>query len=126
MIYGKKDEKAIDSDHYTEYLGLDIEITKEKSERLEVFNFKDENSQKVFKINTSETDEFTKCFEGEDQLIEKIEKWIKVLDNECSKAFKKIRIKDRKMKPISRKISSLIYKRNNIIRVGCVCGKNSL
>ena len=52
-------------------------------------------------MNTSETKQFTKCFEGEDQLIKKTEKWRKVLNNECSKACKKIRIKDRNMEPIS-------------------------
>ena len=70
---GKKNGKAVDSDHYTEYLDLNIEITKEKTERLEIFNFKDKISQEVFKKNTSKTDQFTKCFEGEDLLSEKIE-----------------------------------------------------
>ena len=123
---GKKNGKAVDSDHYTEYLDLNIEITKEKTERLEIFNFKDKISQEVFKKNTSKTDQFTKCFEGEDLLSEKIEKWRKLLDSECSKAFKKIRIKDRKMKPISKKISNLIDKRNSISKIGCTCEKNSL
>ena len=75
-------------------------------------------------MNSSETKQFTKCFEGEDQLIKKTEKWRKVLNNECSKACKKIRIKDRNMEPISKKMGRLIDKRNNIIRVGCVCWKS--
>ena len=116
--------KAIDSDHFTVYLDLNMEITKERPERMEIFNFKDKKSQEAFKINTSETDEFTECFKGEDPLIQKIEKWRKVLNSHCSKAFRKIRIKDKKMKPINKKISSLIDKRNEIVKNGCVCEKS--
>ena len=114
--------KAIDSDHFTEYLDLNIEITKERPERMEIFNFKDRNSQEVFKINTSETREFTECFNGEDSLEYKIENWRKILISHCSKAFRKIRIKDKKMKPTSTKISSLIDERNKMVRNGSLSG----
>ena len=57
-------------------------------------------------------------------MIQKIEKWRKVLNSHCSKAFRKIRIKDKKMKPINKKISSLIDKRNEIVKNGCVCEKS--
>ena len=60
----KKVGKAIDSDHYTEYMDLNIEINKERPERQEMFNFKDRNSQKMFKTNTSETNQFTECLIG--------------------------------------------------------------
>ena len=116
--------KAIDSDHFTVYLDLNMEITKERPERMEIFNFKDKKSQEAFKINTSETDEFTECFNGEDPLIQKIEKWRKVLNSHCAKAFKKIRIKDKKMKPINKNIANLIDKRNKIFMNGCVCAKS--
>ena len=55
--------------------------------------------------------------------MEKIERWRKVLSNYCSKAFKKIRIKDKKLKPINVNLSRLIDKRNNLARIGCSCGK---
>ena len=120
----KKDGRAIDSDHFTEYLDLDIEITKEKPDRQEIFNFKDKKSQELFKKITSETKQFTDCFNGEESLIKKIENWRKLLISYCSTAFKKIRIRDKKMKPINKKISSLIDRRNTIISVGCLCGKS--
>ena len=102
--------KSIDSDHFTEYLDLDIEVVKEKPERQEIFDFKDKKSQEAFKINTSETNEFTDCFNGKQTLMEKIEKWRKVLDIHCAKSFKKIRINDKKIKPISSKYPNLLTK----------------
>ena len=61
-------------------------------ERLEIFHFKDKKSQEAFKINTSETTEFTDCFNSKEPLNVKIEKWRKILDSHISKVFKKIRI----------------------------------
>ena len=119
----KKDGRAIDSDHFTEYIDLDMEITKERPERQEILNFKDKKSQELFKDITSKTEQFTDCFDGEGSLIEKIEKWRKLLFYYCSTAFKKIRIRNKKMKPINKKISNLIDKRNKIVTVGCFCGK---
>ena len=117
----KKTGKAVDSDHYTVYLDMDLEIEKQRPDRQEILNFKDRKSQEVFKNNTSETNEFTDCFDGEHSLLEKVENWRKVLNDHCSKAFKKIRIKEKKLKPINKKISSLINKRNELVRTGCIC-----
>ena len=119
----KRDGRAIDSDHFTEYLDLDMEITKERPERHEIFNFKNKKSQELFKKITSETEEFTDCFDGDSPLIEKIENWRKLLFSYCSTAFKKIRLRNKKMKPISKKISYLIDKRNKLNTVGCFCDK---
>ena len=119
----KQTGKAVDSDHFTQYLDLNLKIGKERPERKEMFNFKDKNCQEAFKINTSETEDFTDCFNGEAPLNEKINNWKRVLMSHCSKAFKKIRIRDRKIKPISNKIARLIDKRNELTRIGCVCGK---
>ena len=53
----KKTGKAIDSDHYIEFLDLNLEFTKEKPQREEIFNFKVNKSQEAFKILTTETKE---------------------------------------------------------------------
>ena len=119
----KTNGRAVDSDHFTEYLDLNIEYVKETSERQEIYNFKDKRSQETFKINTSETKEFTECFNGKENLISNIENWRKVLNFHCAKAFKKIRINNKKMKPISQKISALINDRNELVKKGCVCQK---
>ena len=94
--------KAVDSDHYTQYLDMNIDVIKEKPEKQEVFNFKNKKSQEVFKTITSETNEFNDCFKDESNLLTKIEKWRK----------KKIRISNKKLKPLDKKISSLISRRN--------------
>ena len=41
----RKTGKAIDSDHKTEYMDLDLKIKHEKPIRKEIFNFKDKKSQ---------------------------------------------------------------------------------
>ena len=116
----KKTGKAVDSDHYTQYLDLDLEVLKEKPERVEIYNFKDKQSQETFRILTSETKEFTDCFEGKKPLLQKISKWRKVLKLNCSKAFKKIRIKRRSLKPLSKKLAGLIDERNQSVRNGAL------
>ena len=119
----RKNGKAVDSDHYTLYLDLELEIKKEKPERHEIYNFKNKECQELFKINTTETSDFTECFDGDSPLVEKIEKWRKVLEKHCSKAFRKIRIKDKKTRPLSKKIATLINKRNSLTRIGCICNE---
>ena len=122
----KRTGKAVDSDHYTVYLDLELEISKDKPERQEIFNFKDKDSQQIFKKNTTDTSEFTDCFDGDNSLIDKIEKWRQVLKKHCSKAFKKIRIQNKKTKPFNKKIIGLINKRNRLTRAGCTCDTKSM
>ena len=59
----KRDGHAKNSDHFTEYMDIDLEFIKEKPEREEFFNFKDKEGQDRFRKITSETEEFTNCFE---------------------------------------------------------------
>ena len=108
--------KATDSDHFTQYLDLDLEFIKEKPVRQEIFDFKDEEAQKVFKTLTSETTEFTNCFKGDDSLETKIEKWREVLRLGCQNSFRKIRIKKSRTKQISGTIKTLIDKRSKLLR----------
>ena len=89
----KKSGKAVDSDHFTQYMDLDLDVMKEKPQRQEMYDFKDKKSQEKFQIMTSETKEFTECFSGEKPLLKKIDKWRTILNSHCSKAFNKIRIK---------------------------------
>ena len=65
--------KATDSDHYTQYLDLELEFLKEKPIRQEIFNFMDEKAQNRFKTITSNTSDFTDCFKGETSLFKKVE-----------------------------------------------------
>ena len=114
----KKTGKAVDSDHFTEYLDVDLEIVKEKPERQELYNFKDKPSQEMFKMLTSETNEFSECFSNETPLLQNIENWRKVLNAYCSKAFRKIRIKKKATKPISGKLSALFDDKIRMVKLG--------
>ena len=58
---GNDPGKAVDSDHFSEYMDLNLEVIKEKPERLELFNFKEKESQDKFRVLTSETTNFTEC-----------------------------------------------------------------
>ena len=58
----KKNCKAVDSDHMTIYMDLNIKYDKLKSERQDIYNLKESEGQQKFRIFTTETDEFSKCF----------------------------------------------------------------
>ena len=107
--------KATDSDHFTEYLDINLKFTSEKPERIEIFNFKDIESQNIFRKLTSDTKEFTNCFLDSSPLKLQVEKWREVLNSYCKKAFKKIRIKKKRIKPIKHEIASLIDERNWLV-----------
>ena len=109
--------KAVDSDHMTEYMDLDIKIKPEKPVREEIYNFRNKKAQKKFKMLTTGTSAFTDCFENSNEsILTQITEWRKILKMFCGKAFKKIRIKKRAMKPINAEIVRLISKRKEITR----------
>ena len=110
----KKGGKATNSDHFTEYLDVDLDFSVEKPERVEVFHFKDKEAQAKFKDLTTSTEDFSKCFTDENDLQLQIKNWQKVLETYCYKAFKKIRIKKKKLQPLKNDISNLINKRNQL------------
>ena len=110
-------EKAKDSDHYTQYLDIDLKINPVKPVRNEIFNFKCKASQEKFKELTSRTNEFSKCFENDEPFTKQLDKWRKVLKSMCQVAFKKIRIKNKKVvKKINPKQAALINIRNRMIK----------
>ena len=95
-----KTGKAVDTDHFTKYLDLDIKVEPEKPERVEIFNFRDEESKTKFLKSTSETEDFTNCFQTENPLLNQIENWQQVLQMYVSQSFEKIRIRKKNSKPL--------------------------
>ena len=75
----KTKKKAINSDHYTEYMDVNIEFKSEKPEREEIFDYKNKESQEKFKALTTQTNEFTRCFESNKHLEIQIDDWMKTL-----------------------------------------------
>ena len=98
----------------TEFMDLDIDIEPVKQERVEMFNFKEEASKNVFKKLTTETEEFTECFNNKTPLLEQIENWTKLLNKYCCKSFKKVHIRKKILKPIKATLKNLINKRNKL------------
>ena len=112
-----KTGKAIDSDHFTEFMDVDIEVEHTKPERVEIYNFNEDESKAKFKKLTSDTDEFTQCFEDETPLLKQIENWQMLLKRFCSKSFKKIRVKKKNVKPTKEPLKTLIDQRNALLKV---------
>ena len=111
----KRGGKAVDSDHATEYMDMDIEIESEKPERIEMYNFKNTEAQMKFLELTSETNEFTKCFENKMPVLKQVDKWLEMLNSYCAKSFKKIRIRSKNVKPLKAPLVKLINQRNVLI-----------
>ena len=58
----KKEARANDSDHYTQFIDVELKMKTEKPQRKEIFNFKDEKSMRKFTKITSNTNQFSNCF----------------------------------------------------------------
>ena len=69
-----------------------------------------------FKNFTSRTVEFTKCFENKKPLLEQIKDWQQVLKSYCQKSFKKIRIRNIRMKPLKEPMNTMINERNKLMK----------
>ena len=108
----KKNGKATDSDHMTQYMDVNLNFIDMKPERQEMLNYKDTEGQAMFREITSYTNDFSKCFSSNIPLNKQLDKWRLVLSSYCNKSFKKIRIRKTNRKPIKRSIAILIDKRN--------------
>ena len=111
--------RATDSDHFTEFVDMDLKVIKEKPKRCEIWNMKDKEAQDKFKELTSMTTNFSECFENDFPLLKQIEMWRSALNLHIRKSFKKVRItKNKYLKPPPPKISNLIDVRNELSRKG--------
>ena len=107
--------KATNTDHVPVILYANLMFSAKKSERIELFDFKDENSQRRFYKNTSETKEFTNCFKSKNSIKEQVGEWIKVLNKNCKNSFRKIRVREKKLK--SSAADDLINERNKLDKI---------
>ena len=110
--------KASNSDHATMYLDLDLKVVPDKPKRREIWNLKNKNAQISFKMSTTKTKDFTDCFENKLTLKTQIENWRRVLNKHIKKSFKKIRINQKKDKPMPPRLSKLINERNQFVKKG--------
>ena len=106
--------KANDTDHATEY--IDLEIVTVKPKRQEVWNFKNKEAQKKFKVLTTETEEFSNCFKNNLPILKQIENWRNALNSNIKKAFKRVRIKSKpEIKSLPPEALNLIDLRNQLV-----------
>ena len=71
----KKIGRVIESDHNVESLEVNLIFSNEKQERITFFDFKNKDAQQVFKKLTSNTNEFSKCFENNLTFEAQAKKW---------------------------------------------------
>ena len=109
--------RVIESDHNIEKLEINLTYSDVKPERTHIFNFKNKESQQIFKDLTSDTNEFSTCFEGKGKIEEEAGKWRKVLEKFFHRAFKKIRITN-KVKIKKTEINDLMNRRSQLKKKG--------
>lgn len=106
----KQRGKAIESDHNTEIIELELSYQRKKEERKELFNFKNKECQHAFFELTSETSKLSECFENENQSFqEQAKKWDKTLNDIFHQTFRKVRVTENK--PKLNDVSVLLEKR---------------
>ena len=113
----RKGGAAVDSDHHTQFMDLNLEMENEKPDRVEIFNYKNKEALSKFKELTSETSAFTDCFKSDKPLIEQVEQWNNVLKSIRREAFTKIRIKNNNFIPVNKEIMELIDERNKLLHL---------
>ena len=94
----KQIKRVIESDHCPVFLHLNLQFSRLKCERITVYQFKNSESQQLFKILTSNTNDFTDCFSNNLSFEEQTTKWRQVLETYFKKSFKKIRITNKQSK----------------------------
>ena len=85
----------MNSDHFTQYMDLQLEYKNKKTKRVEVLDYKNKESQSKFRILTTDTKEFYRWFESNRHLEKQFDDWMYISKQFCQKSFKKIRIKKR-------------------------------
>ena len=82
-----KEGKTVNSDHFPLTMNVKLETAPHKRNKVEILNFKDLNSQIVFKENTSNTKTFSNCLKDVHKLSEGVQKWIETVKSHCKKGI---------------------------------------
>ena len=107
--YGRK---SVDSDHMVTTINMNLNIFPQKPQKIEIFDFKNENGQAIFKNRTTNTMEFSDCFKNISPLLEHCDRWLTILVTHCSKSFPVIRIRNKSNKTSA--ADKLIEQRNQL------------
>ena len=111
----KKNNKSKMSDHRPLFLEVNLQFSRLKPDRNEVFNFKSEECQIKFTEDSENAKELIKCFENNLPMKTQAQMWEKVLEKIFHKSFKKVRIVSSKKKSDS-KNAKLLEERRKLLR----------
>ena len=108
--------KIVKADHNMLKLEIDLKFHIEgEHDRTEMFNLRDKVGQQQFKVFTTETERFTKCFSTKEAFEVQFKNWQKQFKKSLHANFRKIRIKGENTKVISQ-IDILINKKRAMLK----------
>ena len=111
----KNGKRTSKSDHTTTWMKVNLKITPEKTEKVEILNFKDEKAQVRFKEATTNTSEFLDCFTSNLSSKDKMINWKHTLEKHCKASFPTIRIRKKTLKPSQ--ADHFINERNKLLKI---------
>ena len=88
----KQNKRIIESDHNPLILELNIQYSKKKPDRIEMFNLKNKSCQELFYLETEQNQELVNIFSTNYAFEEQCKKWLKIFSSILYKCFKKVRI----------------------------------
>ena len=94
----RKNQRVIESDHNSEILEMDLQFSKRKPERIEMFNLKNKACQEAFKMETEDNPNLLQVFENNLPFKIQSKKWLSNFQSVLHKCFKKVRITNSKKK----------------------------
>ena len=83
--------KVTESDHSKIELDINLKYEVKKPQRIETYNFKNSDCQKIFKEITTDTNIFSTCFKSDEAFQNQIKNWEHVLKSHIVSVFPKIR-----------------------------------
>ena len=91
-------QRVKDSDHNPLIMELNMKYFEARSERVELFNFKNTECQEVFTNLTNQTKKLIECFSNENSFQSQSKAWFKTLGSCFQQSFKKIRVTEGRVK----------------------------
>ena len=88
----KMNKRVVETDHNLMIADFDISVPVRKPDRVELFNLRNKNCQKLFTKETEENTTLLECFENNLPLDTQSRNWLKTFNSILYKCFKKVRV----------------------------------
>ena len=112
--YSKKQQSLVHSDHNSIIVNLNLKEQKVQIERKTIFNFRNSEGLNKFKMKTTNTNKFSKCFSKQTTFKKQCKEWSKLVTTTVFQCFAKIRINPSKRK----RVCNVFRKRKKCIQSG--------